>query len=110
MPDGLINSLLSLVRTLRGFFSDTTLSLVFGAVMAIWYLFKYKDKLEDRETIVNAVSVFISSLAILPGFAVILLSFDKPTCQSINIEQKVFFAGGLVLMGLGYQGLRKNFK
>ena len=110
MFDEEIASIITLIRAVRGILADTTLSLFVGAIILLSYLYKQRSRFDEKDTIVNAVLVFTSSIAILPGFAVMLLGFDKATCQLINIEQKVFFVGGFVLVATGIQGLRRNYR
>ena len=105
-----LNNIILFFRSFREFLANSTLSTAIGAVAVCVFLYINRSKFFDKETVVNAALVFLSVIAIPPGLAVMLLSLDREMCQVVKIEQKVFFVGGLVLVMVGLQGIRKNFK
>lgn len=107
--DQILLTLLEFSRTLREILSSSTLSIFLGTIILGSYLYKNRAKLNDRVTIINAAAVFGGSMIILPGLAMMILSYDKETCEHIKIDQKFVLVGGFVMTGLGLQSLVKNY-
>lgn len=102
-------ALLEYSRTAREILSNTTLSTVIGTFVLAAYLVKNRSNLHKREVLINAAAVFGGSLIILPGLGIMLLGYDKETCDIIKVDQKFIVVGGFILAGLGYQTLTKNY-
>jgi hypothetical protein len=97
-------------RFWRELLSDSDLYLLAALLVVIIYLLVHRKRIEERSIIIGAALVALSTIAIPPGIAIILLSFDKATCQLTKVEPKAIFVGGLILTLVGLQGLVKNFQ